>query len=107
MKHVHQDLKNKLTMFTADMLSETEYNRRLWKRLRNLDGMKKTRILKWAGGKYPLVDDISVIYLKGNCLIEPFMGAGSVFLNTEYDSYILADINSDLIHLYNTVKTVS
>ena len=50
---------------------------------------------------------LSVIYLQGNCLIEPFMGAGSVFLNTEYDSYILADINSDLIHLYNTVKTVS
>ncbi|MDU3890763.1 MAG: adenine-specific DNA-methyltransferase, partial [Serratia liquefaciens] len=38
------------------------------------------------------------------CLIEPFVGAGSVFLNTEYDAYILADINSDLINLYNIVK---
>ncbi|NAZ94699.1 Dam family site-specific DNA-(adenine-N6)-methyltransferase, partial [Vibrio toranzoniae] len=27
-----------------------------------------------------------------------------VFLNTEYESYILADINSDLINLYNIVK---
>jgi DNA adenine methylase len=32
------------------------------------------------------------------------VGAGSVFLNTEYDAYILADINSDLINLYNIVK---
>ncbi|EBW1656338.1 Dam family site-specific DNA-(adenine-N6)-methyltransferase, partial [Salmonella enterica subsp. enterica serovar Typhimurium] len=65
---------------------------------------KKRAFLKWAGGKYPLVDDIKRHLPEGNCLIEPFMGAGSVFLNTEYDSYILADINSDLIHLYNTVK---
>ncbi|MDK7224658.1 Dam family site-specific DNA-(adenine-N6)-methyltransferase, partial [Proteus mirabilis] len=65
---------------------------------------KKRAFLKWAGGKYPLVDDIKRHLPQGNCLIEPFMGAGSVFLNTEYDSYILADINSDLIHLYNTVK---
>ncbi|KPD03738.1 adenine-specific DNA-methyltransferase [Moellerella wisconsensis] len=67
--------------------------------------MKKRRaFLKWAGGKYPLVDDIKQHLPEGDCLIEPFVGAGSVFLNTSYDSYILADINSDLINLYNTVK---
>ncbi|WP_445495745.1 adenine-specific DNA-methyltransferase [Photorhabdus sp. SF281] len=65
---------------------------------------KKRAFLKWAGGKYPLVDDIKRHLPAGNCLIEPFVGAGSVFLNTDYDSYILADINSDLINLYNTVK---
>lgn len=32
------------------------------------------------------------------------MGAGSVFLNTDFSRYILADINSDLISLYNIVK---
>ncbi len=37
-------------------------------------------------------------------MIEPFVGAGSVFLNTEFESYILADINNDLINLYNIVK---
>ncbi len=31
------------------------------------------------------------------------MGAGSVFL-TDFSRYILADINSDLIGLYNIVK---
>ncbi|EKT60821.1 adenine-specific DNA-methyltransferase [Providencia sneebia] len=67
--------------------------------------MKKTRaFLKWAGGKYPIVEDIKKHLPQGDCLIEPFVGAGSVFLNTSYDSYILADINSDLINLYNTVK---
>lgn len=67
--------------------------------------MKKNRaFLKWAGGKYSLVDDIRSHLPVGDCLIEPFVGAGSVFLNTEYQSYILADINSDLINLYNIVK---
>ncbi|HGN0533959.1 TPA: adenine-specific DNA-methyltransferase [Providencia stuartii] len=67
--------------------------------------MKKTRaFLKWAGGKYPLVEDIKKHLPQGDCLIEPFVGAGSVFLNTSYDAYVLADINSDLINLYNTVK---
>ena len=37
-------------------------------------------------------------------LIEPFVGAGSVFLNTEFDRYLLCDINADLINLYNTIK---
>lgn len=67
--------------------------------------MKKNRaFLKWAGGKYPLLDEIRSHLPAGECLIEPFVGAGSVFLNTEYDAYILADINSDLINLYNIVK---
>jgi DNA adenine methylase len=68
--------------------------------------MKKNRaFLKWAGGKYPLLDDIKKHLPKGECLIEPFVGAGSVFLNTDFSRYILADINSDLISLYNIVKT--
>ncbi|WP_434638423.1 adenine-specific DNA-methyltransferase [Klebsiella sp. I138] len=68
--------------------------------------MKKNRaFLKWAGGKYPLLDDIKKHLPQGDCLIEPFVGAGSVFLNTDFSRYILADINSDLIGLYNIVKT--
>ncbi|MCU4137265.1 Dam family site-specific DNA-(adenine-N6)-methyltransferase [Buchnera aphidicola (Sitobion miscanthi)] len=66
---------------------------------------KKRSFLKWAGGKYSLLDDILKILPKRKCLIEPFVGAGSVFLNTNYHSYILADINSDLINLFNIVKT--
>lgn len=68
--------------------------------------MKKNRaFLKWAGGKYPLLDDIRHHLPTGDCLVEPFVGAGSVFLNTDFSRYILADINSDLIELYKIVKT--
>lgn len=67
--------------------------------------MKKQRaFLKWAGGKYGLIDDIQRQLPEGRKLIEPFVGAGSVFLNSDYDQYLLADINPDLINLYNFLK---
>ena len=67
--------------------------------------MKKNRaFLKWAGGKYALIDPIRSQLPQGKKLIEPFVGAGSVFLNTDYDSYLLNDINADLITLYQFVK---
>lgn len=67
--------------------------------------MKKQRaFLKWAGGKYGLVDDIQKNLPEARKLVEPFVGAGSVFLNTDYEHYLLADINPDLINLYNLLK---
>ncbi|PJG60718.1 Dam family site-specific DNA-(adenine-N6)-methyltransferase [Aeromonas cavernicola] len=67
--------------------------------------MKKTRaFLKWAGGKYSLVEEISERLPAGRVLLEPFVGAGSVFLNTDYEAYVLNDINPDLIGLYNHLK---
>tara|TARA_Y100001956_G_scaffold48984_1_gene47654 strand:- start:1837 stop:2664 length:828 start_codon:yes stop_codon:yes gene_type:complete len=67
--------------------------------------MKKQRaFLKWAGGKYGLVEDIQRHLPEARKLVEPFVGAGSVFLNTDYDQYLLADINPDLINLYNLLK---
>ncbi|EKE80874.1 Dam family site-specific DNA-(adenine-N6)-methyltransferase [Idiomarina xiamenensis] len=67
--------------------------------------MKKNRaFLKWAGGKYGLIDPIADLLPEGNKLIEPFVGAGSVFLNTDYDKYLLNDINADLITLYKFLK---
>jgi hypothetical protein len=66
--------------------------------------MKKSRFSEMGRGKYPLLADIERHLPKGECLIEPFVGAGSVFLNTSFSRYILADINSDLIGLYNIVK---
>ncbi|MCC5879942.1 MAG: Dam family site-specific DNA-(adenine-N6)-methyltransferase [Idiomarina sp.] len=67
--------------------------------------MKKQRaFLKWAGGKYSLVDAINHVLPPGDKLVEPFVGAGSVFLNTDYEHYLLNDINADLINLYQVVK---
>ncbi|MBV7315633.1 Dam family site-specific DNA-(adenine-N6)-methyltransferase [Shewanella sp. NIFS-20-20] len=65
---------------------------------------KQRAFLKWAGGKYKLVDTLSQYLPAGKRLVEPFVGAGSVFLNTDYESYLLCDINQDLINLYQIVK---
>lgn len=59
--------------------------------------------LKWAGGKYRLIDKL-LPHLKGKRLIEPFVGAGAVFLNLEFENYIVNDINTDLINLYKHLK---
>lgn len=67
--------------------------------------MKKQRaFLKWAGGKYGLVEEIQRHLPPARKLVEPFVGAGSVFLNTDFEQYLLADINPDLINLYNLIK---
>ncbi|RDV26706.1 Dam family site-specific DNA-(adenine-N6)-methyltransferase [Alteromonas aestuariivivens] len=66
---------------------------------------KKNRaFLKWAGGKYSLVENIQAKLPAANRLIEPFVGAGSVFLNTHYPRYLLNDINPDLIGLYKFLQ---
>ena len=66
---------------------------------------KSRPFLKWAGGKYRLTDEINRLLPKRKqCLVEPFVGAGAVFLNSYFERYILADINPDLIHLFNIVK---
>lgn len=66
--------------------------------------VKHRAFLKWAGGKYALTSVIANLLPKGDCLIEPFVGAGSVFLNTDYPQYILNDINQDLINLFQILK---
>ena len=67
--------------------------------------LKHRPFLKWAGGKFRLTDDINRAFPKKKpCLIEPFVGAGAVFLNSNFERYILADINPDLINLFNIVK---
>lgn len=66
---------------------------------------KSRAFLKWAGGKYNLVEAINQQLPKGDVLVEPFVGAGSVFLNTNYPKYLLNDINADLINMYQLLKT--
>jgi len=65
---------------------------------------KNRAFLKWAGGKYGLSDVIAKMLPKGDHLIEPFVGAGSIFLNTNYAKYTLNDINQDLINLYKILQ---
>ncbi len=56
-------------------------------------------------GKYSLVEDIRRHLPEARELVEPFVCAGSVFLNTDFERYLLADINPDLINFYNLLKT--
>ncbi|TAI92993.1 Dam family site-specific DNA-(adenine-N6)-methyltransferase [Pectobacterium versatile] len=56
--------------------------------------------IKWAGGKTRVLPDLLPLLPKGDCLVEPFVGGASVFLNTDFSSYVLADINADLINCY-------
>lgn len=65
---------------------------------------KHRAFLKWAGGKYALTDVINKMLPRADRLIEPFVGAGSVFLNSDYSHYVLNDINQDLINLYKTLQ---
>lgn len=65
---------------------------------------KYRSFLKWAGGKYSLIDKIVEHLPEGDRLVEPFVGAGTVFLNTDYPKYHLNDINADLINLFNELK---
>jgi len=60
--------------------------------------------LKWAGNKYRIIEHIRKSLPKGKRLIEPFAGSAAVFLNTDYEHYIINDNNPDLIHLYNFLK---
>ena len=70
---------------------------------------KHRAFLKWAGGKKKLVDDIKRhLPLKNKKrLIEPFVGGGSVFLNLDFEEYLLVDMNKDLINLFNILKNDS
>lgn len=73
--------------------------------------------LKWPGGKGRIIEML-LPHFKTDCeFIEPFAGAGNVFINVKAKSYVLADSNHDLINvycwlkddlatLYNTTKTL-
>lgn len=60
--------------------------------------------LKWAGGKFALTETLRQHLPPGELLVEPFAGAGSLFLNSDYPRYQLNDINGDLIALYQQLQ---
>ena len=60
--------------------------------------------LKWAGNKYRIIDRVKKKLPPGERPVEPFVGSGAVFLNTDYDHYLLCDANHDLIELYTILR---
>ncbi|CAN7673528.1 Dam family site-specific DNA-(adenine-N6)-methyltransferase [Caballeronia sp. LjRoot34] len=59
--------------------------------------------LRWVGGKSRVLQHIVFRLPRGKRLVEPFVGGGSIFLNTHYESYLLADSNRHLVELYQAV----
>ena len=57
--------------------------------------------LKWAGGKYRVLPQLLPLIGNPKRYCEPFAGSLATALNVESDEYILNDLNSDIINLYN------
>jgi len=70
----------------------------------DLGKTKMKPFLKWAGGKHKLVPRIRENLPEGKRLVEPFAGSGAVFLGTQFQENLVADINPDLISLFSCLK---
>ena len=61
-------------------------------------------ILKWAGNKTAIMPELKRHLPAGPRLVEPFAGSCAVMMATDYPYYLVADINPDLINLYQVIK---
>ncbi|MGK7442815.1 DNA adenine methylase, partial [Salmonella enterica] len=61
-------------------------------------------ILKWAGNKAAIMAELKKHLPAGPRLVEPFAGSCAVMMATDYPHYLVADINPDLINLYQAIK---
>ncbi|HIF6346362.1 TPA: DNA adenine methylase [Klebsiella pneumoniae] len=59
--------------------------------------------LKWVGSKARLMPQLLPHLPEGKRLIEPFAGSCAVMMNTDYDEYLIGDINPDLVNLYKAM----
>ena len=60
--------------------------------------------LKWAGGKYRILDRILQELPAGARFVEPFAGSCAVYLNANFPEAFICDLNSDLINLYRHIQ---
>ena len=49
--------------------------------------------LKWVGSKVRLMPQLRDHLPEGKRLVEPFAGSCAVMMNTDYDEYLIADVN--------------
>ncbi|MCQ2798793.1 MAG: Dam family site-specific DNA-(adenine-N6)-methyltransferase, partial [Bacilli bacterium] len=69
--------------------------------------MKKVAqpILKWAGGKRLLLNQILHFFPKKfNTYYEPFLGGASVLLALQPKKAVVNDLNEELVNVYRTIK---
>lgn len=72
--------------------------------------MKKNKlvapVLKWVGGKRQLLDTLTPLLPKRmTAYCEPFVGGGAMLFNMQPNVAYVNDINSDLIRVYNTIRS--
>jgi DNA adenine methylase len=60
--------------------------------------------LKWAGGKYRILDTILHELPSGARFVEPFAGSCAVYLNAPFPEALVCDRNRDLISLYRHIQ---
>ncbi|MFK8259666.1 Dam family site-specific DNA-(adenine-N6)-methyltransferase [Erwinia sp. AnSW2-5] len=60
--------------------------------------------LKWPGSKCRAMSELKKHLPAGERLVEPFAGSCAVMMNTDYNEYLIADINPDLINFYQQLK---
>jgi len=64
-------------------------------------------ILKWAGGKRQLLDDIINLFprdYRKRTYHEPFVGSGAIFFNIEPENGSINDVNEHLINFFKVVR---
>ncbi|EFC3606324.1 Dam family site-specific DNA-(adenine-N6)-methyltransferase [Escherichia coli] len=60
--------------------------------------------LKWVGGKNRIMDTLKAHLPEADCLVDPFVGGASVFMNTRYSRCILGDSNGALINFWRAAR---
>ncbi|MFA7620260.1 MAG: Dam family site-specific DNA-(adenine-N6)-methyltransferase [Aminobacteriaceae bacterium] len=72
--------------------------------VKKLDRIQARPILKWAGGKTQMLNDIlPKIPSSYGKYIEPFLGGGAIFFALQPEKSIIADSNPELINVYRQV----
>lgn len=71
--------------------------------------MVKNRLIKpfvkWAGGKRQLLTEIrKYIPKKITTYYEPFLGGGAVFFDIQPKKFIISDVNTEIINVYEVIK---
>ena len=62
--------------------------------------------LRWAGSKRQLVKSLAKYWTGESArYVEPFVGSARLFFEIEPNSALLGDINSDLVSMYEVVRT--
>lgn len=72
--------------------------------VRKVEAAQAKPILKWAGGKTQLLDDLlPKVPASYGRYIEPFLGGGAMFFALQPENAVIADSNPELINMYREV----